>query len=266
MNEGCKGYWTPTPFGDEFDCGYDTNIYCEECKYGRGDKDPENDKTELPLPKGRRNKIKDTFLICPYIPDHEMSEIRKSQDPTIKRLYSAIVHMSTDYDQLKDQMSMLTKDFHEEVENTAKHVHCDVCQEKIAELEAEVERLTGAIRKLSRIGTGPSGGGIIGDYHEGVRSTEERVRVICRGILDNQKSCPDVVQTNVAGWRWYLTMWDKIINNTYRGKLDDEYLLSVKHKDMKAIVTALKEADAEVERLRKIVGDPEYLKRVKKLD
>jgi DNA repair exonuclease SbcCD ATPase subunit len=104
----------------------------------------------------RNKKTKDTFLICPYIPDHEMSEIRKSQDPTIKRLYSAIVDMSADYEQLKDEIELslerekrlaqcisdqndeiarLKEDFQEEVENSAKHVHCDVCQEKIAELE-----------------------------------------------------------------------------------------------------------------------------------
>ena len=40
----CEGYRVETPNGTEYDCGYDTTITCEECRYcamnnGRG-KDP----------------------------------------------------------------------------------------------------------------------------------------------------------------------------------------------------------------------------------
>jgi len=40
---GCKGYKYFTDCGYEFDCGYDTTIECEECKYGScgGRKNPE---------------------------------------------------------------------------------------------------------------------------------------------------------------------------------------------------------------------------------
>lgn len=40
----CAGYWIGGyDMGREFDCGYDTTIDCEDCKYGDagGRKDPE---------------------------------------------------------------------------------------------------------------------------------------------------------------------------------------------------------------------------------
>ena len=37
----CKGYWSHTPNGSEFDCEYGPVIICEDCKYGAGRKDPE---------------------------------------------------------------------------------------------------------------------------------------------------------------------------------------------------------------------------------
>jgi hypothetical protein len=39
---GCKGFSTWTDCGEEHDCGYDTTIPCDECKYGSfgGRKDP----------------------------------------------------------------------------------------------------------------------------------------------------------------------------------------------------------------------------------
>ena len=36
----CKGFRTQD-YGSEYDCGYDTKIDCDECKYGGGRKDPE---------------------------------------------------------------------------------------------------------------------------------------------------------------------------------------------------------------------------------
>lgn len=37
----CKGYIIPdTGWGTDFDCGYNTKIDCNECKYGGGRKDP----------------------------------------------------------------------------------------------------------------------------------------------------------------------------------------------------------------------------------
>lgn len=40
---GCKGYKTWTDCGYEYECGYNTIISCEECKYcnAGGRKDPE---------------------------------------------------------------------------------------------------------------------------------------------------------------------------------------------------------------------------------
>jgi hypothetical protein len=35
----CKGHYDH--FSEEFDCGYDTTLTCDECKYGVGRKDPE---------------------------------------------------------------------------------------------------------------------------------------------------------------------------------------------------------------------------------
>lgn len=37
----CKGYKYWTDCGYEFDCGYETTIDCDQCKYGVGRKDPE---------------------------------------------------------------------------------------------------------------------------------------------------------------------------------------------------------------------------------
>ena len=34
----CKGFYH---FDGDFDCGYDTILDCEDCKYGSGRKDPE---------------------------------------------------------------------------------------------------------------------------------------------------------------------------------------------------------------------------------
>ena len=37
----CKGYKSWTSCGYEYDCGYETDLICEDCKYGMGRKDPE---------------------------------------------------------------------------------------------------------------------------------------------------------------------------------------------------------------------------------
>jgi hypothetical protein len=37
----CKGFKYWTDCGYEFDCGYDSTVDCDECKYGGGRKDPE---------------------------------------------------------------------------------------------------------------------------------------------------------------------------------------------------------------------------------
>lgn len=38
----CKGWTDNTPnAGIEFECGYESYLSCEECKYGSGRKDPE---------------------------------------------------------------------------------------------------------------------------------------------------------------------------------------------------------------------------------
>jgi len=37
----CKGYWTYSCDGNEFDCEYETILSCDECKYGVGRKDPD---------------------------------------------------------------------------------------------------------------------------------------------------------------------------------------------------------------------------------
>jgi len=38
----CKGWSDNTPdAGIEFECGYESYLSCEECKYGLGRKDPE---------------------------------------------------------------------------------------------------------------------------------------------------------------------------------------------------------------------------------
>ena len=37
---GCSGYHTCNSNGDDFDCGYGTIIECDQCKYGRGRRDP----------------------------------------------------------------------------------------------------------------------------------------------------------------------------------------------------------------------------------
>ena len=39
----CKGYIIPdngSGWGDDYGCGYNTKIDCDECKYGGGTKDP----------------------------------------------------------------------------------------------------------------------------------------------------------------------------------------------------------------------------------
>lgn len=38
----CRGYRTQdVGWGSEYECGYETTIDCEQCKYGGGRKDPE---------------------------------------------------------------------------------------------------------------------------------------------------------------------------------------------------------------------------------
>ena len=38
----CRGYRTQDiGWGSEYECGYETTIDCDECKYGGGRKDPE---------------------------------------------------------------------------------------------------------------------------------------------------------------------------------------------------------------------------------
>ena len=37
----CKGYKVSSMDGDEFDCEYNTTLSCDECKYGKGRKNPE---------------------------------------------------------------------------------------------------------------------------------------------------------------------------------------------------------------------------------
>ena len=47
-----------------------------------------------------------------------------------------------------------------------------------------LKRLICGIRKLAKIGTGPcGGGGMLGEYHDGVRASERRVREECRRLL-----------------------------------------------------------------------------------
>lgn len=43
----CKGYMTPDyGWGSDFECGYETSIDCDDCKYGRGKKDPNSKKNK----------------------------------------------------------------------------------------------------------------------------------------------------------------------------------------------------------------------------
>jgi hypothetical protein len=58
-----------------------------------------------------------------------------------------------------------------------------------------------------------------------------------------------------CGWRWYITMWDNILNDTTRCNLDDDFMLKVKLKDMREVVDALKTAEAEVKQLRTLLHD-----------
>lgn len=37
----CKGYTMSSMQGAEYDCGYNTVLDCEQCKYGGGTKNPE---------------------------------------------------------------------------------------------------------------------------------------------------------------------------------------------------------------------------------
>lgn len=47
----CKGFETlDTGWGSEFDCGYNTKLSCDECKYGGGTKNP----------NAKSNKLDDT--------------------------------------------------------------------------------------------------------------------------------------------------------------------------------------------------------------
>ena len=42
--KGCEGYLTLTPYGYDYDCGYDTTIECKDCIYckdTKGRKNPE---------------------------------------------------------------------------------------------------------------------------------------------------------------------------------------------------------------------------------
>jgi hypothetical protein len=59
-----------------------------------------------------------------------------------------------------------------------------------------------------------------------------------------------VVCINKAGWRWYIIMWDNIINDALRCGLDDEFMLKVKLSDMRELVEALKGSEVEVQRLQ----------------
>lgn len=45
----CKGYWSRTVDGNEFDCEYNTSIDCGECMFGEhgGKKDPRSQKYAL---------------------------------------------------------------------------------------------------------------------------------------------------------------------------------------------------------------------------
>lgn len=46
-NVGCKGFKYMTDCGWEYDCGYNTTLDCEECKYGGGRKNPESKKNQI---------------------------------------------------------------------------------------------------------------------------------------------------------------------------------------------------------------------------
>ena len=37
----CEGYKSWGDYGYEYGCGYESNLNCEDCKYGFGEKDPE---------------------------------------------------------------------------------------------------------------------------------------------------------------------------------------------------------------------------------
>jgi hypothetical protein len=43
----CAGYTVFCSHGDDFDCGYNTTLLCEECKYGIGKKNPESKRNQL---------------------------------------------------------------------------------------------------------------------------------------------------------------------------------------------------------------------------
>lgn len=61
----------------------------------------------------------------------------------------------------------------------------------LEEVEREVAEinLVRGVRKLTKIGTGPcGGGGMLGEYHQGVRSAERRVRDECRKLLKDYKN------------------------------------------------------------------------------
>lgn len=47
--KGCRGFKSMTDLGYEYDCGYNTSLDCEECKYGGcgGNKDPEAKDNQL---------------------------------------------------------------------------------------------------------------------------------------------------------------------------------------------------------------------------
>jgi hypothetical protein len=54
--------------------------------------------------------------------------------------------------------------------------------------DKSVRKLLAEIRKLSRIGNGPcGGGGMLDEFHNGVRHTEGRVRKKCKEILEEFK-------------------------------------------------------------------------------
>ena len=59
--------------------------------------------------------------------------------------------------------------------------------------DKSVRKLLAEIRKLSRIGNGPcGGGGMLDEFHNGVRHTEGRVREKCRGILKEFKELNEI--------------------------------------------------------------------------
>jgi hypothetical protein len=50
-DKGCKGFKTCGPdLTWDYDCGYNTTLDCEECKYGDGKKDPAAKRNQIKRP------------------------------------------------------------------------------------------------------------------------------------------------------------------------------------------------------------------------